>query len=146
MKTVAEILLSKGNQTVHSVRPDTSVYEAIRLMSERGIGAVLVMEQDRIAGIMTERDYARKVILMDRSSKSTPVRDIMSPSVICVSPSDTNEACMALMTERRLRHLPVLDDGRLVGMISIGDLVKDIMSEQKFIIEQLELYISGTQG
>ncbi len=146
MKTVAAILQSKPSQAVYTIRPDAPVYDAIRMMSERGIGAVLVVEGDDIVGIVSERDYARKIVLMDRSSKSTPVRDIMTSAVIYVSPNADNEECMALMTERRLRHLPVLDEGRLVGMISIGDLVKDIISEQQFIIDQLERYITGERA
>lgn len=142
MKTVAAILQSKPDRTVYSIRPDAPVFEAIRLMSEKGIGAVLVMEGDSIVGIVTERDYARKIVLMNRASKTTPVRDIMTSSVIYVGPQEDNEQCMALMTERRLRHLPVIDNGKLIGMLSIGDLVKDIISEQRFIISQLESYIT----
>ena len=115
-------------------------------MAERRIGALLVMECERIVGIVTERDYARKVILMGRSSSDTPVRDIMTTSVMYVRPDQTNEECMALMTENRLRHLPVIDGGKLVGLISIGDLVKDIISEQQFTIQQLEHYIRGERG
>ncbi|HLE67558.1 MAG TPA: CBS domain-containing protein, partial [Burkholderiales bacterium] len=106
----------------------------------------LVLEEQTIVGIVTERDYARKIVLMGRSSKQTPVRDIMTFPVMYVRPDQSNEECMALMTDNRLRHLPVVDQGRLVGLISIGDLVKDIISEQKFIIEQLEHYIAGDRG
>lgn len=143
MKSVAQILKSKSAQGVLSVAPSDSVYDAVKLMSDKGIGALLVMEGGKIAGIVTERDYARKIVLMGRSSKDTPVRDIMTFPVMYVRPDQTNEECMALMTDNRLRHLPVMDDGRLVGLVSIGDLVKDIISEQKFIIEQLEHYIRG---
>ena len=143
MKTVAAILQAKADRTVYTIRPDAPVFEAIRLMSEKGIGAVLVTEGEAIVGIVTERDYARKIVLMDRSSRSTPVRDIMTHAVIYVGPEEDNERCMALMTERRLRHLPVLQQGKLIGLISIGDLVKDIISEQQFIISQLEKYITG---
>ncbi|TMS58356.1 CBS domain-containing protein [Imbroritus primus] len=146
MKTVAAILQTKPDRTVHTIRPDAPVFDAIRLMSEKSIGAVLVMEGDEIVGIVTERDYARKIVLMDRSSKSTPVRDIMTRAVIYVGPQEDNERCMALMTERRLRHLPVLEHGKLIGLISIGDLVKDIISEQQFIISQLESYITGERA
>jgi CBS domain-containing protein len=144
MKTVAEILKEKGDQAVHSIGPEASVYEAVALMAQKNIGALLVMEGGRIVGMLSERDYARKVVLMSRSSKDTPLREIMTASVIYVHPAQSTEECMAVMTENRVRHLPVLEDeGRLVGLISIGDLVKGIISEQKFIIEQLQHYITG---
>ena len=143
MRTTAQILKSKADSTVHTIAPGDSVFDAVRLMAAKGIGALLVMEGERIVGIVTERDYARKIILMGRASKDTPVSDIMTTAVMYVRPDHTNEECMALMTENRLRHLPVLDNGRLVGLISIGDLVKDIISEQRFLIEQLEHYIRG---
>ncbi|RJG06654.1 CBS domain-containing protein [Noviherbaspirillum cavernae] len=146
MTTVAHILYSKENKTVHTIDPESPVLDAIKLMAEKRIGALLVMEGEQIAGIVTERDYARKVVLMGRSSRDTPVRDIMTSPVMYVRPDNTNEQCMALMTENRLRHLPIIDDGKLVGMISIGDLVKDIISEQRFIIEQLEHYIRGERA
>ena len=146
MKSVAQILGSKPEQTVVSVTPSTSVFDAVKLMAEKNIGALLVMEEQKIAGIVTERDYARKIVLLGRSSKETPVREIMTFPVMVVRPDQTNEECMALMTDNRVRHLPVVDEGRLIGLISIGDLVKDIISEQKFIIEQLEHYISGDRG
>jgi len=146
MKPVGEVLKSKASQKVHIIAPDASVLDAIKSMAEHGIGALLVMENDRVVGIVTERDYSRKVILMNRSSSTTPVRDIMTGNVIYVRPGDSNEYCMALMTEKRLRHLPVMDDGNLIGMVSIGDLVKDIIQEQEFIITQLERYISGVKG
>ena len=143
MTTVAEILRSKADATVHTIGPDASVFEALRLMAQKNIGALLVVDQGRLVGVVTERDYARKIVLMVRSSKDTPLRDIMTTAVMIVQPRRTSEECMALMTENRLRHLPVMDDGKLVGLISIGDLVKDIISSQKFIIEQMEHYISG---
>ena len=143
MKTVADILQSKGNAVVHRIAPGATVYEAVALMAEKNVGALLVMEGEKIVGILTERDYARKVVLMSRSSKDTPLRDVMTPAVMYVRPDQTTEECMALMTQSRIRHLPVLDDGKLVGLISIGDLVKGIMSEQTFIIEQLQSYIAG---
>jgi CBS domain-containing protein len=115
-------------------------------MAEKNIGALLVLEGERIAGIVTERDYARKIVLLGRSSKQTSVGDIMSSPVMYVRPDQTNEECMALMTDNRMRHLPVVDQGKLLGLISIGDLVKDIISEQKFIIEQLEHYIAGDRA
>ena len=146
MKSVAQVLKSKPEQNVETIAPATSVFDAVRLMAEKNIGALLVMEGQTIAGMLTERDYARKIILMGRSSKETLVRDIMTSPVMYVRPDQTNEECMALMTDNRVRHLPVVDNGRLVGLISIGDLVKDIISEQKFIIDQLEHYIMGDRG
>ncbi|MEW9585465.1 CBS domain-containing protein [Paraburkholderia sp. DGU8] len=144
MTSVAQLLKTKENNTgVFTIGADDSVYEAIKLMAEKGIGALVVTDGDSIAGIITERDYARKVVLMDRSSKATPVRDIMSKAVRFVRPDQTTEECMALMTERRMRHLPVIDNDRLVGMVSIGDLVKNIIAEQQFTIQQLEFYIHG---
>jgi len=146
MKTAANLLRSKAHQSVHTITPEASVFDAIQLMADKNIGALLVMEAEEVAGIITERDYARKIVLMSRSSKQTPVREIMTSAVMYVRPDQTSEECMVLMTENRLRHLPVIDDGRLLGIISIGDLVKDIIAEQKFTIEQLELYISGERG
>jgi len=146
MKSAAQILKSKPEQTVVTVTPATPVFDAVKLMAEKNIGALLVLEDQKIVGIITERDYARKIVLMGRSSKETPVREIMTFPVMYVRPDQSNEECMALMTDNRLRHLPVVDQGRLVGLISIGDLVKDIISEQKFIIEQLEHYIAGDRG
>jgi len=144
MTSVAQLLKTKPhNTTVFTVKADDSVYEAIKLMAEKGIGALVVTDGDSIAGIITERDYARKVVLMDRSSKATPVRDIMTKAVRFVRPDQTTEDCMALMTERRMRHLPVIENDRLVGMVSIGDLVKNIIAEQQFTIQQLEFYIHG---
>ena len=144
MTSVAQLLKTKPNNTgVYTIGADDSVYQAIKLMAEKGIGALVVTDGDSIAGIITERDYARKVVLMDRSSKETPVRDIMSKAVRFVRPQQTTDDCMALMTERRMRHLPVIENDRLVGMVSIGDLVKNIIAEQQFTIQQLEHYISG---
>jgi CBS domain-containing protein len=146
MKSVAEILRSKPEQAVHTIAPSAAVFDAVKLMAEKSIGALLVMEDLKIDGIITERDYARKIVLMGRSSKETPVRDIMTSPVMYVRPDQTNEECMALMTDNRVRHLPVIDNGKLIGLISIGDLVKDIISEQKFIIDQLEHYIMGDRA
>ncbi|MFM0737536.1 CBS domain-containing protein [Paraburkholderia xenovorans] len=143
MTSVAQLLKTKPNTAVFTVEADDSVYDAIKLMAEKGIGALVVTEGDSIAGIVTERDYARKIVLMDRSSKATPVRDIMSKAVRFVRPDQTTDDCMALMTERRMRHLPVIENERLVGMVSIGDLVKNIIAEQQFTIQQLESYIHG---
>ncbi|MDB5852282.1 MAG: hypothetical protein JWR22_323 [Herminiimonas sp.] len=146
MNTVAHILRSKSNQAVHSIPPTASVLEAIKLMAEKSIGALLVMEGDQVVGIVTERDYARKVILLGRASNETPVRDIMSSPVMYVGLEQSNEECMALITKNRLRHLPVIDTGKVIGIISIGDLVKDIISDQQFVIQQLEHYIRGERS
>jgi CBS domain-containing protein len=143
MKTAAEILKTKSSQAVHVIAPTASVFDAVSLMAKKGIGALLVMEGEDIVGIVTERDYARKIILMGRTSKETQVLVIMTAEVLYVRPNHTSEQCMALMTENRLRHLPVIDNGKLIGLLSIGDLVKDIISEQRFTIEQLEHYIRG---
>jgi IMP dehydrogenase len=143
MTSVAQVLKSKPEQAVYTITASDSVYNAIRLMAEKQIGALVVTDNDTIVGIVTERDYARKIVLMDRSSKTTPVRDIMSPHVRFVRLDQTSYDCMALMTERRMRHLPVMENGKLIGMVSIGDLVKDIIAEQQFTIEQLEHYITG---
>lgn len=143
MKTVADVLRNKTHHIVHSVRPEASVLEAIALMAEQGIGALLVMEGEHVVGILSERDYARKVVLMDRSSQATPVADIMTSAVMFVHPSQTITECMELMTEKRLRHLPVMVNDKLLGMVSIGDLVKEVISEQQSLINQLEQYIRG---
>jgi CBS domain-containing protein len=143
MTTVSQILRTKPDQNVATTTPDTSVFDAIRQMADHNVGALVVMDGGRIAGVISERDYARKVALKGRSSKGTPVRDVMTSPVMTVRPEQTNEECMALMTQHRLRHLPVMEGERMVGVISIGDLVKDIISEQKQIIEQLEHYIAG---
>jgi len=143
MKSVALILKAKTDQTIYTITATASVFEAVKLMADKNIGALVVMDAEKIVGIITERDYARKIVLMDRSSKDTPVRDIMTSSAMYVSPTHRSEECMALMTESRVRHLLVIDNGKLVGLISIGDLVRGTISEQKFIIQQLEHYISG---
>jgi len=142
MTTVKQLLDGKGRQ-VWSVNAETTVYDALRLMAEKGIGALVVMEAGYLVGIVSERDYARKVILEGRSSRDTPVADIMSRAVVYARPEQSVAACMALMTDGKFRHLPVLEQGRLVGIISIGDLVKSIIAEQEFVIEQLESYING---
>jgi len=143
MTIVAKILQSKPDATVHTIAPAALVFDALKLMADKGIGALLVTEGEAIAGIFTERDYARKIALMGRTSSVTQVRDVMTTAVLFVRPEQTSEQCMQIMSNNRLRHLPVVDGDKLVGMISIGDLVKDIISEQKFIIEQLEHYITG---
>ena len=140
MTTVRQ-LLDRKDRAVFSVGPEAPVLEAIRAMAEHHVGALLVMSGEVLAGIVSERDYARKVILLGRSSADTPVRDIMTFPVITVSPDDTVQTCMQLMTDKRVRHLPVIDGGRVVGMVSIGDLVKAVIAEQRAQIEQLEHYI-----
>ena len=140
MATVAQLLGQKP-KGLFSVAPDAPVLEAIRAMAEHGVGALLVMQGDKLAGIVSERDYARKVILMGRSSSDTPVNQIMTAHVITVAPSQTTQQCMQIMTDRRVRHLPVVDAGRVVGMLSIGDLVRAVLAEQAQTIEQLEHYI-----
>ena len=145
MTTVAEIIKSKPEAKVFSVTPSDTVLSALRLMAEKRIGALLVMEGERIAGIFTERDYARKVVLLGRASVDTPVREVMTSAVRFVHPSNSAEQCMAVMTENRLRHLPVLDEERVVGLVSIGDLVKSVISEQQFIITEMERYITGAR-
>ena len=145
MTTVAEILRAKGNSTIYSVSPSDTMLAALQLMAEKSIGALLVLEGGDIAGIVTERDYARKIALQGRSSASTRVDEVMTRKVHCVLPRQTSEECMSLMTTNRIRHLPVVDaDYRLLGMISIGDIVKEIISAQQFTIDQLEHYISGS--
>lgn len=146
MKSVAHILKSKADQTVYTIASTASVFEAVKLMAAKNIGALVVTEDEKIVGIITERDYARKIVLMARSSKDTAVRDIMTSPVMYVNPMQRTEECMALMTESRVRHLLVIDGGKLIGLVSIGDLVKDIISEQKFIIQQLHHYITGEPG
>jgi CBS domain-containing protein len=142
MRTVAQLLKAKDNQ-VHFVAPTDSVLHAIKEMAARHVGALLVMEQDRLLGIISERDYARKIILNNRASHDTPVADIMTASPVTVTPPDTTHHCMKLMTQGRFRHLPVVEGGRVIGMLSIGDLVKAVIADQSEHIEQLERYIAG---
>ncbi|HVN78674.1 MAG TPA: CBS domain-containing protein [Terriglobia bacterium] len=144
MKTVNQLLHTKGRE-VWSVTPGTSVFDALKLMADKNVGAVLVMEGSQLAGIFSERDYARKVILKGKSSKEMTVQEIMTEKVDCISLSQTVRECMTLMTEKHHRHLPVVDEERVVGMISIGDVVKAIISDQEFTIEQLESYITGSR-
>jgi CBS domain-containing protein len=146
MKSVAQILRSKSDRTVYTITPTASVFDAVKLMAEKSIGALVVTADGQVVGIITERDYARKIVLVARSSKETLVRDIMTSAVMYVRPDQASEECMVLMTENRLRHLPVMEGGKLIGLVSIGDLVKDIISEQKFMIQQLEHYITGERG
>ncbi|MEO7432096.1 MAG: CBS domain-containing protein [Dokdonella sp.] len=142
MIQVSHLLAEKGGQ-IHTIGPDEPVLAAIQLMADRVIGAVLVMTGDQLVGIVSERDYARKIILNGRSSSGTPVRDIMTASVITVNSTDTIDTCMRLCTDSRVRHLPVVDDRKVVGVVSIGDLVKAVISEQGEQIEQLQRYIAG---
>lgn len=142
MKTVKEILEAKGTE-IWSVQPSDTVLDSLRLMSDKGIGSLLVMDGEKLMGIVTERDYARKVILEGKSSKDTSVSDVMTRKVLCVSPERTVDECMALMTDKRARHLPVVDQKRVVGVVSIGDLVKTLINEQQILIDQLQHYISG---
>ena len=142
MRTVQQLLDAKGGD-IHSVHPDDSVFDAVQKLANANIGSLIVIEDGRPVGIFTERDYARSVVLQGKSSPTTPVRDIMTTRVIYVQPAQTVEECMAIMTDKHIRHLPVLQDEKLVGMISIGDLVKSIIEDQKFTIEQLETFIRG---
>lgn len=139
---VSQLLQRKGHQ-IYAVAPTDSVYEAVRRMSDYGVGALIVLEGEQLAGIVSERDYARKVVLQGRQSKETPVADIMTREVVTAAPTLTVRDCMKLMTERKIRHLPVLDGGRVIGMLSIGDLVKQIITAQQAEIEQLQSYIAG---
>ena len=142
MGTVRHILQKKGNKVI-SISPDSTVFKALETMVEQNVGALIVMEQDKFAGMFTERDYARKVILKGKASRDTLVREIMSEHPASVTPDTTIEQCMAMMTEKYIRHLPVMDNGQLVGLVSIGDIVKCMIDEQKCIIEDLEHYITG---
>lgn len=141
MATVSDILRGKG-QDVWAVSPDDTVLSALQVMAEKGIGAVLVLEAGLVRGILSERDYARKVVLQGRSSANTPVKEIMTSRVFAVTPSHTVENCISLMTEKRIRHLPVMDGGKLMGVISIGDVVKMMLTEKSIIIDQLTSYIT----
>jgi CBS domain-containing protein len=143
MKTVSELLRMKPARALIAVKPEDTVLEAIKVLARENIGAAVVMVGDRLAGILSERDYTRKVILNGRSSDSTRVEEIMTSNVLVVSPRSNTRECMALMTEKNIRHLPVVDQGRVVGMVSIRDIVSDIIADQDFTIEQLEHYISG---
>jgi CBS domain-containing protein len=140
MKTVRQLLESKGGQ-IFSISPDASVYDALKLMAEKDVGALVVLEDGRLAGIISERDYARKVILLGKSSHDIPVREIMTENVVTVRPEQTVDECMEVVTNKRIRHLPVADGDRLVGVLSIGDLVKEVIADQEQTIKQLESYI-----
>lgn len=142
MKSIAQLLESKGDE-IWSIGSDVSVFEALGIMADKDVGALLVVDDGKLAGIISERDYARKVILMGHTSRQTKVWEIMTPQVHYISPERTVADGLALMTDRHIRHLPVMDAGKLKGMVSIGDLVKEIIAEQRFEIEQLEQYIAG---
>lgn len=140
MRLVSQILQTKGSKT-WTIAPDATVFDALSIMAEKDIGSLVVVEGEEVIGIFSERDYSRKVILQGKSSKNTLVKEIMTPDVICIRPNQTVAKCMALMTEKHIRHLPVLAEGKLAGVISIGDVVKAIISDQQIIINQLEDYI-----
>jgi CBS domain-containing protein len=142
MKTVEQLLESKPGGII-AIAPGASVLDALKLLADKNVGAILVMDGQRLAGIISERDYARKVALKGKSSSDTPVSEVMTRSVVCVGLKHTNEDCMSLMTQKHIRHLPVVEGERVLGILSIGDLVKDLISEQQFIISQLESYIHG---
>lgn len=142
MKSVHDILKNKGHD-IWSVRPDDTVFDSLKVMADKGVGALLVMDGEKLIGIVTERDYARKVILEGKSSQKATVSEVMTDQVLCVSPKQTVDECMALMTDKRARHLPVLDNEKVVGVISIGDLVKATINEQQVLIDHLQHYISG---
>ncbi|MFK2912660.1 CBS domain-containing protein [Pseudomonas sp. 3HC3] len=144
MKTVEQILKTKSqHQTVYTIGPDDSVLDALKLLAEKNVGALPVVEGGQVVGIVSERDYARKLVLKGRSSAATPVREIMSEPVVTVAPKQKLDYCMNLMTDRHLRHLPVVENGRLLGLLSIGDLVKETIAEQASLIKQMEQYIRG---
>jgi CBS domain-containing protein len=142
MKTVRQLLETKGNR-IYSVAPDTLIYDALLMMAEHRIGALLVMDGDQLAGIFSERDYAREVVLKGRTSKTSPVSEVMSTKLITVSCDHTVEECMNLMSGKRIRHLPVLEHGKVLGILSIGDLVQETINYQRFLINQLESYIQS---
>lgn len=142
MAIVTQLLQDK-DQTLYTIAPDDSVFSALEQMAEHNIGALPVVEKGKLIGLISERDYARKVILLGHTAHELKVRDIMSKQVMCAAPDDDVEHCMAVMTEKRVRHLPVIDKGKLIGLVSIGDLVKSIIGEQQFVIEQMTNYIAG---
>lgn len=145
MKTVREMLLKKGNK-IYSISPNQKIFEALQLMAEKEVGALLVLDGENLVGIISERDYARRVALEGKSSKESLVKEIMSPKVVYVEVDTTTEECMALMINKKVRHLPVYDKGKLVGVISIGDVVNAVIDEKEFEIDQLVRYITGSRG
>lgn len=144
MRHVGDLLSSKGH-AVYAIQPQAKVIDGLKELADKGIGALLVMEEEDLIGIFSERDYARRVELEGKQSGQTEIRQVMTESPICVRPDQTIDECMAIMTERRIRHLPVIEGDRVVGVISIGDVVKEVIAEQQFQIEQLENYISGSR-
>ncbi len=142
MQTIKQLVENKGNELL-TINPNSSVYDAIKSMADHHVGSLVVLENDNLVGIITERDYSRNVILKGKSSINTPVKDVMTKNVLCTNLNQTVDEAMALMTEKRVRHLPIIEDDKVIGIISIGDLVKTIISEQKYIIDQLEHYING---
>lgn len=145
MKTIHQVLGAKALSIV-SITPDTLIYDALVIMAEKHIGALLVLEGDHLAGIFSERDYAREVMLKGRSSRTSFIKEVMTTNVITVSPKNTVEECMSLMSGKRVRHLPVVEDGKVIGILSIGDLVKETIAEQEAVIKQLESYIQGEKS
>jgi len=145
-QSVRDILAGKGpkGREVWTIGPEATVFDALKMLGEKDIGALVVRDGEKVVGIFSERDYARKIIVLERRSRETSVREIMSPRVLCVTPDRTTDECMALMTNKRVRHLPVLEDGKLAGVVSIGDVVKALISEKEFLIEQLTNYIQWT--
>jgi CBS domain-containing protein len=144
MTTVRNVLAVK-NSNIYSVPPDAIVFDALQLMAEKNIGALLVMQQETVVGIFSERDYARKIVLKGESSHATAIKNVMTSGVLSVTPEQSIDDCMALMTNKHIRHLPVLENGKLIGLISIGDVVKAIISEHEYTIKQLENYITGSR-
>jgi CBS domain-containing protein len=145
VKTVGQLLNVKGH-SVWTTAPDATVFESLQLMADKDVGALVVLEAGKVVGIMSERDYARKVILKSKFSKDTLVSEIMTPRVIAVHPQQTVQECMALMSDKHIRHLPVIENDQLVGIVSIGDLVKELISEQEFVIQNLQAYIVGSRA
>lgn len=143
MKIVRDILGRKGYE-IYAISPDASVFEALQIMASKEIGALLVMENEKVVGILSERDYARKVVLMGRTSKDAPVRDIMTTRVLYITPERNVDNCMSLMIDKRVRHLPVVENDKVVGLISIGDVVKAIIADKENVIQELEQYITGS--
>lgn len=139
--TIRQLL--RGKHEIYSIAPEANVLEALQLMADKNVGALLVLKEGRLAGIISERDYARKVVLCGKASKETPVAEIMTPKVVTIDPDRSAGECMALMTEKRFRHLPVMENGQLLGVISMGDVVRAVVEEQRFTIKQLESYISS---
>lgn len=146
MPTYVRDIIAKKGREVWSVSPEATVFEALRVMAEHNIGAVLVMEKDQLAGIFSERDYARKVILEGRASKETLLKELMKKEIYCVGLGDDVDTCMAIMTQQRIRHLPVLEGGRVIGIVSIGDVVKETIADHQVAIRELKKYITGSQG